>query len=188
MIKDSFLGAKVWARLEPRPFPQLRQPVVYRSKVVESLWQRGCLSQISYSLAVWAVFFSSVFFPKVLFLQTILKTCCFFFSNLIVIRALLIKNKCNKAEWLGYFYIFLFKKKKKPQWVNHNELWCISSIRMENKPFIISALTHSELADTETFYNHKEQVRAVTWTPGRGLPTYYSVLQPGCFRFSGRIS
>lgn len=112
MIKDSFLGAKVWARLEPRPFPQLRQPVVYRSKVVESLWQRGCLSQISYSLAVWAVFFSSVFFPKVLFLQTILKTCCFFFSNLIVIRALLIKNKCNKAEWLGYFYIFLFKKKK----------------------------------------------------------------------------
>lgn len=117
-IKGSLLGAKVQARLKPRP--QLRQPVVYRSEVVESLWQKrlfvtkfiffGCLGSI----------FSSVFFPKRLFLQTILKTYCFFFSILTVIRALLIKNKCNKVEWLGYFYIFLFKKKKasvsEPQW------------------------------------------------------------------------
>lgn len=86
------------ARLEPRPSPPFRQPVVYRNEVVESLWQRSYLSQISCSLAVCVIFFPSVFFPKVLFSQTILKICFLFFSNSIVIRALLIKSKCNKAE------------------------------------------------------------------------------------------
>lgn len=61
---------------------------------------------------------------------------------------------------------------------------------MENKPFIISGLTHSEPADTGMFknHNHKEQVRAETWMLGLWLPAYYSVLQLGCFRFSGTMS
>jgi len=66
-MKDSFLGAKVQARLEPRPLPKLGQAVVYRSEVVESLWQRGYLSQISYSLAVCAVFFLLYFFLRYCF-------------------------------------------------------------------------------------------------------------------------
>lgn len=67
VIKGNFLGAKVQVRLEPRSLPQLRQPVVYRSKVVESLWQRSYLSQISYSLAVWAVFFLVYFSEGIVF-------------------------------------------------------------------------------------------------------------------------
>lgn len=35
---------------------------VFRSKVLESLWQNGCLSQISYYLAVCAVFFFLLYF------------------------------------------------------------------------------------------------------------------------------
>lgn len=47
--------------------------------------------------------------------------------------------------------IFTFSCKNSLREVSHNEPWCISSVRMENKPFIISGLTHSEPADTGMF-------------------------------------
>lgn len=70
-----FIGAECW-----NPFGK------------ETICHKFCVLQL------FVQYFSWVFFPKLLFLQAILKTRCFFFSNLIVIRALLIKNKCNKAE------------------------------------------------------------------------------------------
>lgn len=81
--------------------------------MLESLWQRDCLSNFCV-LQVFVQYFSSVFFPKVLFLQAILKTCCFLFSNLIVIRALLIKKSAIRPNELVIF-TFSCLKKKKPQ-------------------------------------------------------------------------
>lgn len=115
-MKDNFLGAKVQVRLEPWSL----LPLFTGAKWGNHFGRVAICPRFHIIWLFVLYFFSSVFFPKVLFLQTILKTCFFFFPNLIVMRALLIKNKCNKAEWLGYFYIFLFKrereKKKLSKW------------------------------------------------------------------------
>lgn len=97
LTKDSFLGAEV---------PQGYSLDLHLSSgnllfTGAKCWNHFGKEIICHKFCVLQLFvqyFSSVFFPRVLFLQAILKTRCFFFSNLIVIRVLLIKNKCNKAE------------------------------------------------------------------------------------------
>lgn len=97
LTKDSFLGAEVPQGYSLDLHLSSGNLLFTRAKCwnhfgKETICHKFCVLQL------FVQYFSSVFFPKVLFLQAILKTHCFFFSNLIVIRALLIKNKCNKAE------------------------------------------------------------------------------------------
>lgn len=52
-------------------------------------------------------------------------------------------------------------------------------MRLENKPFIIAALSHSVnlLTPGTGFFRHSdqnEQVEAETWMPGEGLPAYWN--------------
>lgn len=97
LAKDRFLGAEVPQGYSLDLFFISGNLLLTGSKCwnhfgKETICHKFCVLQL------FVQYFSSVFFPKVLFLQAILKTRCFFFSNLIVIMDLLIKNKCNKAE------------------------------------------------------------------------------------------